>query len=197
MLCLGTSEGRSNSDWPEVRCRISGALMTKTNQAILCGVAAIVLAYAACRRESSQDTSVRVKQEPSAGVKPDLNAGVSVSVCTPDGHFHNIASDPARLGSTGDRHHNVLLTQSQMSELIHFVRKTRSLPWQDMTAESPYPKAHTVLLFRGPAPSGEGHLMCSIGPAQSAVPILKGLLRRLPEASRQDLQGSVDRMESK
>ena len=108
----------------------------------------------------------------------------------PDGHFYSLASNPSQLGSTGDRFHDVLLSNSQMSALVRLVREGHSLPWEDMTAETPYPKSHVVLLWYGSAPSPSEHAMCSLGTVADAAPLLKEIAACLPEPSREMLQRS-------
>lgn len=107
---------------------------------------------------------------------------VRLAISTPDGHHYNLASNPSRLGSTGSRFHDIVLSESQMSKLIHLVRRKHSLPWQDMTAESPYPKAHTALLWYGSEPSGADSQMCSLGSPNSAEPVLEKVLGCLAES---------------
>jgi hypothetical protein len=117
-----------------------------------------------------------------------------LAISTPDGHFYNLASDRSRLGSTGERFCDMLLSDSQMSQILHIVRKKHSLSWQDMTVENPYPKSHTVLLWYGSAPGGSDSVMCSLGTSRTAVPILQEVSACIPKAARQEFMKSVDRM---
>ncbi len=117
-----------------------------------------------------------------------------LTISTPDGHFYNLASDPSRLGSTGARFHDILLSDSQMSKILHLVKRKHSFSWVVMTAESPYPRSHTVLLWYGSAPSGSDSAMCSLGAVGDAAPILDEIRAHIPESLQPDFLKSLSRM---
>lgn len=123
--------------------------------------------------------------------KPDIAVQGRLVISIPDGNFYNLASDPTQLGSTGARFHDILLTDSQMSKILNLVRNKHSLSWVNMTAESPYPKSHTILLWFGSA-SDSG--MCNLGTAKKAIPILQNINACLPEASQQEFRKSLSGM---
>ena len=114
-----------------------------------------------------------------------------LAIRTADGHVYNLTSDRARLGSTGERSHDILMVESRMSEVIDIVKVKHSLPWRDMTAQSPYAKTDVVLLWYTPDPTGAGNLMCSLGAAESARSILREVATCLPEPSRPAFERSL------
>jgi len=135
-------------------------------------------------------------EETGHNIGPQIGTKVRLCICTPDGHYYNMASAPDRLGSTRARSHDILLSESQMARVIHLVRKKHKLSWRDMTAESPYPKTYTVLLWYGSEPSGADSQMCTLGTSETASPILQELVLCLPESLRQDFRKSLEGMKS-
>ncbi len=131
------------------------------------------------------------KKVSNSSPKPDINIQGQLVISNPDGNFYNLAITPAQLGSTGAKYHDILLTDSQMSKILNLVRNKQSLSWENMTAESPYPKSHTILLWYGSA-SDSG--MCDLGTAEEAIPILQKINACLPKSSQQDFQKSLSRI---
>ena len=116
-----------------------------------------------------------------ASLKPQGNqANVRLCICMPDGHYYNLASDRSRLGSTGDRFHDIETPESAMSEALWFVRSRPECRWECMTSVTPYPPSHTVLLWYGC-----GGFMCSLGPDETSAPVMEELLDLIPEPPRQ------------
>jgi len=118
-------------------------------------------------------------------------ADVRLTITTPDGHVYNFTSDRRKISSVGERFHDIALAEDKMTGLLSIVLEKHHFEWQEMTAQTPYPKTQTALLLY----SGTAALqsfMCTIGEPKEAVPILEEIVSYLPESSgRESLRETI------
>ena len=115
-----------------------------------------------------------------------------LAICMPDGHFFNIACNPTLLGSTGARFHDILVSTNRFSQILKLIGENHTLQWKAMTAEGPYPKSHTVLLWYGLENTLNSHQMCSLGNADAAIPMLQEIRNCIPVSQRKEFDRSLE-----
>jgi hypothetical protein len=105
-----------------------------------------------------------------------------------------MAGDRARLGGVGERYHGLLISDKEMSQVLAVVSDRKVFDWQPMTAVSPFPTNHVVLLVYGADPTGKDSFHCSIGSPKTAVGPLTKLLEPFSGAARETLNGVVAKL---
>jgi hypothetical protein len=112
---------------------------------------------------------------------------------TSAGQRYGVSSNSSFLEGAGDNE-GFLVSELQMSQILNLLMGNDKLKWESMSAESPYLKDHSVLLWFGATDPYSDSLMCSIGTADTAIPILQAITKYLPDSTCKEFQKSIEKM---
>jgi hypothetical protein len=105
-----------------------------------------------------------------------LGSKMRFVIKVPENRFYNFFSNDSNLNCEGNLCKDFLVPLSEMNELAQNLSDTTIFQWRFMTADSPYPEDHCVLLVYGGINQSTGeYYMCSIGKGNSATDILREL----------------------
>ena len=124
-------------------------------------------------------------------------ANIRLCIVTPDNQIHTFADENYahwaeerhRSGDGSTPFQGIVLSGSQISQVLQLITENQTVPWATMTAVSPYPRSEmTVLVYR---PHEEG-LMCSMGGGAPAAHVLEQIIACASKGHPAEVQKSTE-----